>query len=174
LPITPTNIRQWFKQQAISRKFLLLHLHYDIYDTISPELFLRTSFASSGDDDTPHPPIHETDVSQNTVLLLFLNSELGHGNTGVVHGGILEIQTEDRTLRQPIAAKLSFSDEQRERLQDEWLVLTHLASQGVEGIPTLLGMFHNPNVATGPLCLLMGHVGKSLRRSRLSITTTQR
>jgi hypothetical protein len=154
----------------------LVHLHYDIYDTGEPELFIRAPADNSGDEDTQHAstPIPESAVSQDTSLLLFLNSELGQGNTGVVHGGVLEIQTEDKRSRLPIAAKFSFSDEQRERLQCEWSALVHLTTQGVKGIPTLLGIFHNPKVATGPLCLLTRHVGVSLRKSRSLITSAQR
>jgi hypothetical protein len=147
-----------------------------MYDTGHPELFLRAPPPNSDDDETPlaSTPIPELAVSQDASLLLFLNSELGHGNTGVVHGGVLEIQTEAKRSRLPIAAKFSFSDDQRERLQCEWSALVHLTSQGVKGIPTLLGIFHNPKVPTGPLCLLTRHVGVSLRKSRTSITSAQR
>ena len=152
----------------------MVHLHYGIYDTSQPELFLRVPPANSDDDHTPDARTPEPALSRDASLLLFLNSELGQGNTGVVHGGVLDIQTEDKRSRLPIAAKFSFSEDQRDRLQCEWSALVHLTSQGVKGIPTLLGIFHNPKVPTGPLCLLTRHVGVSLRKSRTSITSAQR
>lgn len=80
----------------------------------------------------------------------------------------------DRRSRLHIAAKLSFSDEQREGLQREWFVRMYLTSQGVKGIPTLLGIFYDPDVETAPLCLLSCHAGVSLQRRGASITTHQR
>jgi hypothetical protein len=91
-----------------------------------------------------------------------------------VHGGVLEIETEDTRSRLNVAAKLSFSDEQRERLHGEWSVHMFLTSRGVKGIPTLLGIFYDPEVETAPLCLLTCDAGVSLRKSSKSITSAQR
>jgi hypothetical protein len=107
-------------------------------------------------------------------MLLFLNSELGQGNTGVVHGGVLEVETENKKSRLAVAAKLSFSDEQRDRLQEEWSIYMHLVAEDVEGIPPLLGIFYDPEMVASPLCLLMCHGGVSLAKSGESITSAQR
>jgi hypothetical protein len=109
--------------------------------------------------------------------LLYLNSKLGQGATGVVHGGVLEVEdsSDRKSSRLDIAAKLSFTDMQRERLQQEWSVYMHLTMEGIQGIPTLLGLFYDPELEDrSPLCLLTCYAGLSLRRSGQSITSIQR
>jgi len=92
-----------------------------------------------------------------------------------VHGGLLEVESGHNSSRLDIAAKLSFSEQQRDHLQQEWSVYTHLTSEGVEGIPTALGIFYDPELQDrAPLCLLMSHVGVSLRSSGMSISSAQR
>jgi hypothetical protein len=176
LQVNHPLICQWSLQQANNRNFLLLHLCYDIYHTTNPEVFHRAPVASldSDDENASEPPPPDSVVTKDACLFLFLNSVLGQGNTGVVHGGILEIETDDKKSRLNVAAKLSFSDEQRERVHSEWSVHMHLTSQGIKGVPTLLGIFYDPEVETAPLCLLTCHAGVSLRRSGKSITSVQR
>lgn len=155
---------------------MFFHLYYDIYDTINPEIFHRVPAVDPEEEDaTPEPAKLVSSVSQGERLLLFLNSELGQGATGVVHGGVLEVESSRKSSRLNIAAKLSFTDAQRERLQQEWSVYMHLTTEGVEGIPTLLGIFYDPELEdASPLCLLMCHAGVSLQRSGMSITSVQR
>jgi hypothetical protein len=171
---TEAHRHQWCIQQAVSRDYLLLHLCYDIYGTINPQVYRRAPIVDSDDERTPERAPIINDVPPDARLLLFLNSELGQGNTGVVHGGVLEVETEQKTSWLAVAAKLSFSDEQRDRLQEEWSIHMHLAVEGVEGIPPLLGIFHDPDIVVSPLCLLTCHAGVSLARSGQSITSAQR
>jgi hypothetical protein len=150
---------------------LLLHIFYDIYDTTRPQIYRRAPIIDSDEERTPEPaPI----VPPDARLLLFLHSELGQGNTGVVHGGILEVEAENKKSRLHVAAKLSFSDEQRDRLQKEWSIHMYLTLEDVEGIPPLLGIFYDPEMLVSPMCLLTCHVGVSLAQSGQSITSAQR
>lgn len=153
---------------------MLLHLRYDIYGTINPQVYHRAPVVGSDDERTPERAPIISDVPPDARLLLFLNSELGQGNTGVVHGGVLEVEAEHKKSWLAVAAKLSFSDEQRDRLQEEWSIHMHLTLEGVEGIPPLLGIFHDPDIVASPLCLLTCHAGVSLARSGQSITSAQR
>jgi len=50
----------------------------------------------------------------------------------------------------------------------------HLTEAGVQGIPPILGIFYDPEIAAAPLCLLTCHAGVSLRKSGKSITSAQR
>lgn len=114
-----------------------------------------------------------TPVARDDRLLLFLTSEIGRGATGVVHGGTLEIESEHRRSSVNIVAKLAFTSSQQARLAQEWSVYTHLALNGVQGIPTLLGIFHDVERDNGPSCVLMRHAGTSLRRAS-PISSVQR
>jgi serine/threonine protein kinase len=152
----------------------MLHLRYDIYNTTNPHIYRRAPIVDSDDEKTPERAQIVNEIQPDARLLLFLTSELGQGNTGVVHGGVLEVETENKKSRLSVAAKLSFSDEQRDRLQEEWYIYMHLMSEGVEGIPPLLGIFYDPETVASPLCLLTCHAGVSLARSGESITSTQR
>ena len=154
----------------------MLHLHYDIYDTVNPEIFYRVPLTESEEEDnTPEPVPLVTVVPKDERLLLFLNSELGQGATGVVHGCELQVESDQENSRLNIAAKLSFTDDQRERLQQEWVVYMRLMMEGSEGITPALGIFYDPELEdTSPLVLLMQHAGVSLQRSGISITPAQR
>jgi len=155
---------------------MLLHLHYDIYHTINPEIFHRVPLVDSEEEDnTPERVPLVTVVPKDERLLLFLNSELGQGATGMVHGGVLQVESDHESSRLNIAAKLSFTDDQRERLQQEWIVYMRLKMEGAEGITSALGIFYDPELEdASPLVLLMHHAGVSLQRSGISITPTQR
>lgn len=153
---------------------MLVHIFYDIYDTTRPQIYRRAPITDSDDERTPEPAPIVNDAPPDARLLLFLNSELGQGNTGVVHGGILEVEAENKKSRLHVAAKFSFSDEQRDRLQEEWSIHMYLTLEGVEGIPSLLGIFYDPEMLASPLCLLTCHVGVSLAQSGQSITSVQR
>jgi hypothetical protein len=176
IPNKSNHRSQWTMQQATSRQFLLLHLRYHIYDTINPQIYHRMPVVDSGEEDiTPEPVTLVSVVSPDARLLLYINDELGQGATGVVHGGLLEVESGHKSSRLDIAAKLSFSEQQRNHLQQEWSVYTHLTSEGVEGIPTALGIFYDPELQDrAPLCLLMSHVGVSLRTNGMSISSAQR
>lgn len=124
---------------------------------------------------TPKPVTLISTVPPDARLLLYINAELGQGATGIVHGGLLEVESGDERARLDVAVKLSFSERQRDRLEKEWSTYVHLIMEDVEGIPMPLGIFHDPELRErAPLCFLMSHVGKSLRASGMSITLAQR
>jgi hypothetical protein len=160
-------------QQALSRYVLLLHIKYDIYDSIRPAIFYRGCRVNSNNDGVPTPPTTPTTVFPKDVcLLLILTSELGEGATGMIHGGILQVESEHKISTLEIAAKLAFTDEQQEALAFESSIYSHMAEEGINCIPTILGSFHDVE-EEGPSCLLMSRNGKSLQDRGMSISTDE-
>ena len=153
-------------QDISARNHLLLHLNYGMYDTINPSVFHRGARVNVGSEDVLSPPTTPVaSIAKDDRLLLFLTSEIGEGGTGVVHGGTLELESGGRRSTLDIAAKLAFTSSQQARLVQEWSVYSHMAEKGVQGIPTLLGIFHDVERENGPSCVLMRHAGRSLRRA---------
>jgi hypothetical protein len=164
---------KWTMQQALSRHILLLHIKYDIYDSIRPAIFYRGCRVNSNNAGLVSPPTTPATVfPKDERLLLVLTSELGQGATGVVHGGILQVESEHKISKLEIAAKLAFNDEQQEALVFESSIYLHLAREGVDCIPTILGSFHDVE-EDGPSCLLMSRNGKSLQDRGTSISTDE-
>jgi hypothetical protein len=151
---------KWTVQQALSRR--VLYIKYDIYDSRRPAIFYRGAGVNSNNDGvvtTPTTPA--TAFPKDMRLLLFFTSELCEGATGVVHGGILQVESGPKISRLKIATKLAFTDEQQAALVAESFVYTCMAEEGIICIPTILGYFHD-TADDGPFCLLMSHGGKSL------------
>lgn len=94
--------------------------------------------------------------------VLILTSHLGEGSTGNAHGGFLEMKNETGSYRLHIVAKLAFDQDQKQRLQTEYNVYDTLREQGVKGIPTALGFYHNPRIQSAPYCLITTYAGSSL------------
>jgi len=164
---------KWTIQQALSRPVLLLHIKYNIYDSIRPAIFYRGARVNSNNDGIVTPPTTPaTAFPKDVRLLLFLTSELGEGATGVVHGGILQVESEHKISTLEIAAKLAFTDEQQAALVAESFIYTHMAEEGIKCIPTVLGYFHDAD-EDGPSCLLMSHSGKSLQDRGTTISTDE-
>ncbi|KII83397.1 hypothetical protein PLICRDRAFT_452257 [Plicaturopsis crispa FD-325 SS-3] len=161
--------------RATSRSVLLMHFHHDIYDTVNPAVFHRGARINAPRDLLGSPPTTPiTKFPKDDRLLLILTSELGSGAVGDVHGGVLKIESSDGTSSTlKVAAKLSFAPRQQKALLHEISIYEHLSSRGVEGIPTILGHWHDVD-ESGPSCLLMTHAGVSLRDRRRRITHEQR
>ena len=178
--------------QARSRHGLAIHLTYGVYDSIYPALFDRvgnrgtsrlelhgvltppTSPLNSPANSPPlFPPTLSSPTAQKRELLaLFLTSEIGLRTSGILHGGIAEVDVGEQTSLK-VTAKLAFVENHQNKLFHELSVYNHLASKGVKGIPPVLGIYHNA-IDEGPYCLVLRNAGLSIHDSNARISNSQR
>jgi hypothetical protein len=111
--------------------------------------------------------------SSDEYLSLILESEIGHGATGVAHGATLELATSGGViLNAKVVVKLAFSDEQQDSLRHEYNIYQHLALRGVTGVVNILGLFDDlEGCAIG---LVMTHAGDALSINGVAISHSQR
>jgi len=162
-------------EQISSRYVLLLHLQYDIYDTVKPAIFYRGARVNLDNDSVLSPPTTPaTSFPIDVRILLFLTSELGEDVSGVLHDGILEIEWDEKTSStMAVSVKLAFTDDHQENLIREWSVHMHMRSKSIEGIPSVLGVFHEDE-DDGPSCFVSYCAGTSLADTKLSLAPNQR
>ena len=155
---SPNCTYQSTLELASGRNVILLYLQYGIYDSSAPSTFVR-----SGPIGHPIPlPSPETvrNYQLDECLTIVLKSEIGHGATGQVLRGTLEVEASE-CLSLDVAVKLALASEQREALKDEYKIYHQLRSEGVTaGITTPLGLFED--VEGGACILVMPYVGASL------------
>src|ERR1700729_1729917 len=98
-------------QQLSSRYVLLLHMQYDIYDTVNPAIFYRGARVNLNNDAVLSPPTTPaTSFPVDARILLFLTSELGEDTSGVLHDGILEAEWDEKNSSiLAVTAKLAFT-----------------------------------------------------------------
>jgi hypothetical protein len=128
---------------------MLIHLRYGVYNSPAPASFLRAgkSHFSESRKFTPHQYIS-----------LLVESEIAAGATGVVHNGRIEVPTaSDDVDNLRVAVKFAFKPRQQQKLRHEFSIYEHLATSGIEGIPTVFGLFEDTESDT--LALIMTHVG---------------
>ncbi|KIL60282.1 hypothetical protein M378DRAFT_14258 [Amanita muscaria Koide BX008] len=143
---------------ASGRNVILLYLQFGIYDSSAPSTFVR-----SGPIGHPTPlPSRETvrNYQLEECLAVVLKSEIGHGATGQVLRGTLEVEASE-CVSLDVAVKLALASEQRKALRDEYKIYHQLRSKGVTaGITTPLGLFED--VEGGACILVMPYVGAPL------------
>jgi hypothetical protein len=155
---SPNCTYQSTLELASGRDVILLYLQYDIYDSPAPSIFVRSK-------PTGHPtPLPSRETVQNyqleECLSIVLKSEIGHGATGQVLRGILEVEASE-CASLDVAVKLALASEQREDLRNECKIYHRLKSKGVTaGITTPLGLFDD--VEGGACILVMPYVGTPL------------
>jgi hypothetical protein len=93
-------------------------------------------------------------------LTIVLKSEIGHGATGEVLRGTLEVEA-SACVSLDVAVKLALTSEQCDTLRNEYEIYHRLRSSGVTaGITTPLGLFDD--VEGGTCALVMPYLGISL------------
>ena len=97
--------------------------------------------------------------------MLVVTLEIAEGAIGVVHGGVLEIESSGPCLFLDVVVKLAFTDRQQDSLKHEYSIYQHLVSKCVRGIPMPLGLFNS--LGDGPSALLMTHSGVRINSSML-------
>ena len=98
--------------------------------------------------------------------MLVITSEIAEGAIGVVHGGVLEIESSGPCLFLDVVVKLAFTYRQQDSLKHEYSIYQHLVSKRVRGIPTPLGLFNS--LGDGPSALLMTHSSVRIDSGMLS------
>jgi len=150
-------------------------MQYDIYDTVKPAIFYRGARVNLVSESILSPPLTPaTSFPINDRMLLFLTSELGEDMSGVYHDGILEVEWDEKTSSTlAVTVKLAFTDEHQMTLVQEWSAHMHMLSKSVEGIPCVLGVFHEDE-EDGPSCLVLYHAGISLADRKQALLPSQR
>ena len=150
---------------------LLVHFQYGIYNTPFPLFFMRLPSSKppgSGVLTPPASPRRKPVFRPDERLMLVVTSEIADGATGIVHGGVLEIESSGSCVFLDVVVKLAFTDRQQDSLKHEYSIYQHLVSRRVGGIPTPLGLFDTPG--DGPSALLMTLNGAPIDSSMLSPT----
>jgi hypothetical protein len=135
-----------------------MYLQYDIYDSPVPASFLRAAPPIPPGSALPSSPDRNHALQLDEYMALVLTSEISHRTNSVVHGGTLEIETlDDQHITLDVVAKTAFSSHRRDSLKHEYSIYHLLASKGVKGIPTVLGLFND--IEDGPSLLVTTNAG---------------
>lgn len=155
-----------------NRDMLFLTFKHSVYNSPAPASLLRDcpSLQSGQPIQTtyliPKPFNRQRKFSAHQYISLTINSSLGHGAVGEVHGGKLEVTTAEGTTRSCDAViKLAFTEVQQEKMRYEYSIYQHLVSSKTKGIPSVFGMFKDV-VGNGPLALVMSFGGIDIWHSR--------
>lgn len=162
----------WSVTESISsRHVLLLHMQYDIYDTVKPAIFYRGARVKGV---LSPPPTPATSFLINERVLLFLTSELGEDESGVLHDGVLEVEWDEKNSSiLAVMVKLAFTEEHQQNLVQEWLVHKYLLTESTAGIPSIIGVFYHDD-DEGPSCFLSYHTGVSLADRKELLSSDER
>lgn len=96
-----------------------------------------------------------------------VTSSLGEGAVGVIHGGILRCfdAKSKKTIEAKVVLKMVFDEEKKAKLRHEYSVYQRLIAAGVEGIPSMFGMFQD-YLEDGPLVMIVTHCGRNTWQCR--------
>ena len=140
----------------------MLFLQYGIYDSTNPSTFIRSLPTGQA----PNPlPSRETIRSYKLkeCLTIVLKSEIGHGATGKVLRGTLEVEASVGCVLLDVAVKLALSSEQCTALRNEYATYHQLRLKAVtSGITAPLGLFYDVHPEGGPSALVMPYAGVPL------------
>jgi hypothetical protein len=134
-----------------------MHFCYRIYASPFPATFVRkTANIGHSSPQTPSSPYsQEKSLQPDESINIILTSEKRPGSTGIVHIGKMEVGTSGCIQ---VAVKLAFSEDEKEALEHEHIIYTHLHSKGVQGIPWDFGLFVDDELVDdgeGPYALVM-------------------
>jgi len=142
---------------------LFLSLRYDMYDSPTPATFLRSAPAITKDrqNSALHYPRDIRNYRAEDCHSVTLTSQIGYGATGVVHRGMLNVESSRGFMTLGAVVKLAFDREQRAALKNEYEIYRLLRSKRiVDGIATVLGLFDD--FEGGPSALVMLDAGEPL------------
>jgi hypothetical protein len=147
---------------ADRRDIIMLFLQYGIYDSSNPSTFIRS--LPTGQAPNPLPSLETVRrYKLEECLTIVLKSEIGHGATGEVLRGMLEVEASEGCVLLDVAVKLALSSEQRAALRNEYVTYHQLRLKAVtSGIITPLGLFYDVDPEGGPSALVMPYAGVPL------------
>jgi hypothetical protein len=127
-----------------------MYLQYGVYDSPAPSTFVRSGPTGQA------PILPSWEIVRNYKLeecmTIVLKSEIGHGATGEVLRGTLEVEA-SACVQLDVAVKLAFATEQRGAIRNEYKMYHLLRERGVTtGITTPLGLFDD---VEGEACALV-------------------
>ena len=148
--------------RAGSRDVILLFLQYGIYDSSNPSTFIRSLPTGEAPDPLPSWEIVKN-YKLEECLTIVLKSEIGHGATGQVLRGTLEVEASEGCVLLDVAVKLALSSDQRDTLRNEYATYHQLRLKAVtSGIITPLGLFYDVDPEGGQSTLVMPYAGVQL------------
>jgi hypothetical protein len=150
-------------QLAKNCDVLFLSLQYDMYDSPTPGTFLRSAPAITKGRQNPALlcPRDIKNYRAEDCHSITITSEIGRGATGVVHRGMLNVESSRGFMTLGVVVKLAFDREQRVALKNEYEIYRLLRSKRiVNGIATVLGLFDD--FEGGPSALVMLDAGEPL------------
>ncbi|KAH9487272.1 hypothetical protein JR316_0001342 [Psilocybe cubensis] len=161
--------------QLVDRKLALVSLDYDAFCSPVPSSFIRI-----GESCKRHSPTVDTDWTKGSneqkkfnsqeYFTLKLSAPLGHGAIGVVHPAQAEVALQSGgVLKENLAFKLAFTEEQQARLKNEFEIYCRMSrATDIEGILDVHGLFFDAE--SNVMGLLMANGGITLRQREIERT----
>ncbi|KAH9487267.1 hypothetical protein JR316_0001337 [Psilocybe cubensis] len=185
-PSVPSEVHDSIAKHLAHRKLALVSLDYGVFSSSVPSSFRRI-----GESCKRYSPTESTDWTKDVYtqkkfndkeyITLKLLAPLGHGAVGVVHPAQAEVVlSSGAILRENLAVKLAFSEEQQSKLKAEFEIYCRMSrSSDIEGVLDVHGLFYDAESNT--MALLMADGGKTLRQREIErtgkfaeqVTTTQ-
>ncbi|KAJ6605984.1 hypothetical protein B0H10DRAFT_2075472 [Mycena sp. CBHHK59/15] len=154
-PQLPSVITRIYTEVS-SRNLLLVRLSYGIYNSASPASFIRYGPTLFPTISAPPPKKLGGSYAATEYFTLTLGPDIATGATGAVHEAILEVKAKGGEV---------LTQNQQERMRNEFLVYEKLAGSNVIGVPAVFGIFDDIEGTAN--ALVMNHCGNSLSRTRL-------
>jgi hypothetical protein len=160
----PDNALQATGEDISLRNVAFMHFCYGIYASPCPATFVRkkASIGSSSPQAQSPSPEREMSHQPDDSIDIMITSEKRPGSSGVVHIGKMEVGTSECIQ---VAVKLAFSEDEKEVLEHEHRIYTHLHAKGVKGIPQNIGLFVDDELVDdgeGPYALIMTFAGDTI------------
>ena len=145
----------------------LVILDYGAFCSPAPSSFLRIGPSCVPGHGEPKEYPTQTRYGRDERILLILKEPLGQGAVGVVHPAAVSLALESgEVLSRDMVIKFAFTDEQREKMFNEYQIYGHLSyEEDLKGIVTVHGMFEDRE--SGTVGMLMENAGQSLRRREI-------
>lgn len=146
-------------EAAKRRKLALVYLDYGVYGSSTPTSLFRLEPSSPPlrNSDPPLPPKAKRSYSPHEYITLIVGRNFAYGATGIIHDAKLELKTKDgQLLVHDVVVKLAFDPTHRQKLWHEYSIYHRLASKGVSGILTAVGVYESKEDGVSALVMTRG------------------
>ena len=100
----------------------MLHLKYDVYDSIHPALFNRGSRYPDFRGIFTPPTSPSYLPKEHDRFELFLTSEIGQRGAGILHDRVIEVESDKESASLDVTVKLAFKPEHQKHLDYEFFM----------------------------------------------------